>query len=352
MLVDRATIVVRAGDGGDGRLSFRREKYIPKGGPDGGNGGDGGDVIVVADENIQTLLDYRHQVKHAAQPGEPGGTKDCTGADGDDLIIRLPPGTLLYDDESGEVLHDLEPGGRIVLARGGGGGWGNAHFKSATNQVPRQTTPGEKGEEFRIRLELKLIADVGLVGLPNAGKSTLLTAFTRATPKVADYPFTTLSPQLGIAELDVNRRLVIADLPGLIEGAADGAGLGHHFLRHVERTRLLVHLIDIQPPDGSDPAENYKTIRAELEAYSPELAAKPELIVVSKLDLLGDDEAEHEAAIELARTEIGLPEGAIIYGISAPSGLGLRTLLERCWQELDRAPDTWGSQTPGTSAQS
>ena len=351
MLVDRATIVVKAGDGGDGRVSFRREKYIPKGGPDGGNGGDGGDVIIIADDNVQTLLDYRNRVKHAAESGGHGGTKDCTGADGEDLSIRLPPGTLLYDDESGELLHDLEPGGRFILAHGGKGGWGNPHFRSATNQVPRQSTPGEPGEEFRIRMELKLIADIGLVGLPNAGKSTLLSALTKATPKVADYPFTTLTPQLGIAELDINRRLVIADLPGLIEGAAEGAGLGHNFLRHVERTRLLVHLIDIQPTDGSDPAQNYRTIRAELEAYSPELASKPELIVISKLDLLGDDPREHQAAIDLARTELGIPDSTPIFGISAPMGLGLRPLLERCWEELDRSPDAWKSETPGTSAQ-
>jgi len=350
MLVDRATIVVKAGDGGDGRLSFRREKYIPKGGPDGGNGGDGGDIVVVADDNVQTLLDYRHRIKHAAEPGEPGGTKDCSGADGDDLIIRLPPGTLLFDNDSGELIHDLAPEERIILARGGDGGMGNAHFKSSINQTPRQITPGGKGVEIHLRMELKLIADVGLVGLPNAGKSTLLTALTKATPKVADYPFTTLSPQLGIAELDINRRLVIADIPGLIEGAADGAGLGHQFLRHVERTRLLVHLIDIQPPDGSDPAENYRTIRAELSAYSEELAAKPELIAISKLDLLGDDPEEHEAALELARTSIGIPDKAIIFGISAPMGLGLRPLLERCWMELDRSPDSWKHQTPGRPA--
>lgn len=351
MLVDRATILVKAGDGGDGRVSFRREKYIPKGGPDGGNGGDGGDVVVIADDNIQTLLDYRHRIKHAAESGEHGGTKDCSGAAGEDLIIRLPPGTLIYNNESGELIHDLGPGDHIILAKGGKGGWGNPHFRSATNQVPRQSTPGEPGDEIPVRMELKLIADIGLVGLPNAGKSTLLTALTRATPKVADYPFTTLSPQLGIAELDVNRRLVIADLPGLIEGAADGAGLGHNFLRHVERTRLLVHLIDILPSDNSDPAENYRTIRAELEAYSPELAAKPELIVISKLDLLGEDPSEHQAALDLARAAIGVPESTPIFGISAPMGLGLRPLLERCWTELDRSPDSWKSETPGTSAQ-
>ena len=349
MLVDRATIVIKAGDGGDGRLSFRREKYIPKGGPDGGNGGDGGDVVIIADENVQTLLDYRHRVKHHAEPGEPGGTKDCSGAAGEDLIIRLPPGTLLFDDLSGELIHDLGPEERFIIARGGDGGMGNAHFKSSINQVPRQFTPGGKGLEIRLRMELKLIADVGLVGLPNAGKSTLLTALTKATPKVADYPFTTLSPQLGIAELDVNRRLVIADIPGLIEGASDGAGLGHHFLRHIERTRLLVHLIDIQPPDGSDPADNYRTIRGELEAYSPELAAKQELIAISKLDLLGDDPEEHQAALDLARSSIGIPEDAPIFGISAPMGLGLRQILEQCWKELDRTPDAWKSKTPGTT---
>jgi len=350
VLVDRAIILVRAGDGGDGRSSFRREKYIPKGGPDGGDGGDGGDVIAVADENTQTLLDFRHRVKHFAPSGEPGGGKDCTGANGDDLLLRLPPGTLIYDEDTGALLHDLGPGDRIVLARGGEGGFGNAHFKSATNQVPRQTTPGEKGEEFKLRLELKLIADIGLVGLPNAGKSTLLSALTLATPKVADYPFTTLSPQLGIAELDVNRRLVIADLPGLIEGAAGGAGLGHRFLRHIERTRLLCHLVDIQPPDGSEPADNYRAIRAELAAYSKELAAKPEVIVVTKLDLLGADPEQHKAALELARSAIKPPQSTPILGISSATGLGLDTLLDQCWEMLGREPDSWSHDTPGRAA--
>ncbi len=344
MLADRAVIHVKAGDGGDGCVSFRREKYIPKGGPDGGDGGPGGDVIAVADHNVQTLLDFRGTHHWRAQRGEHGLGKDCTGAAGDDCVLRLPAGTLIYlADETGEpdeLLGDLDPGGRIVLAHGGRGGFGNSHFKSPTNQVPRQSTPGEPGEEKTLVLELKLIADVGLIGMPNAGKSSLLAALTRAAPKIADYPFTTLSPQLGIAELDSARRLVFADIPGLIEGAAEGAGLGHDFLRHVERTRVLAHVIEIEPADGSDPLENYRAIRRELADYSPLLAEKDEIIVVSKLDLLPTDEDRVEA-VRLFQRELRLGHDQPIVGVSSATGIGLRELVVLCWERADRREPGW-----------
>ena len=344
MLADRAVIHVKAGNGGDGCLSFRREKFIPKGGPDGGDGGDGGDVLAIADHNVQTLLDFRGQHHWKAGRGEPGEGSDRTGASGERCVLRLPAGTLIYESDDGEapsrLLADLGPGERVVLARGGRGGLGNAHFKSSVNQVPRQTTPGTEGEEKTLVLDLKLIADVGLIGMPNAGKSTLLAAVTRATPRVADYPFTTLEPQLGIAELDPSRRLVVADIPGLIEGAAEGAGLGHDFLRHVERTRVLVHLVEIEPSDGSDPAENYRAIRRELSDYSPVLAEKEEVIAVSKLDLLPTEEDRAEA-VRLVQRELQLGHDQPMVGISSATGLGLRELLETCWARVGRNEPGW-----------
>lgn len=340
MFADHAVIHVKAGNGGNGCVSMRREKYIPKGGPDGGNGGDGGDIIAFADPNVQTLLDFRGTHHWRAVNGEPGRGKSQTGAGGDDTVLHLPAGTLIFDDESGRLLADMRPGERVVIARGGEGGWGNEHFKSATNQTPMQSTDGEEGEAFTLRLELKLIADVGLVGKPNAGKSTLLKAVSRATPKVADYPFTTLRPQLGIAELDVERRLVIADIPGLIEGAASGAGLGHDFLRHIERTRVIVHVIEIEPADGSEPVANYEAIRKELFAYSPVLAEKAEVIAVNKLDLLATDE-DRAAAIDLIRTNLRLgPEDPIV-GISGATGRGTRQMLEECWGVVGEHEPAW-----------
>ncbi len=344
MLADRAVIYVKAGDGGDGCVSFRREKYIPKGGPDGGDGGDGGDIIAAADHNVQTLLDFRGQHHWRAGRGQHGQGSDCTGAAGDDLVLRLPAGTLIYESEDGEtptnLLLDLDPDEQVVIARGGRGGFGNAHYKSATNQVPRQSTAGERGEERTLILELKLIADVGLVGMPNAGKSTLLSAISKAQPKIADYPFTTLKPQLGIAELDSSRRLVVADIPGLIEGAAEGAGLGHDFLRHIERTRVIVHLIEIEPADGSDPVENYHAIRKELFEYSALLAEKEEIIAVSKLDLLTDDE-ERAEALKLILRELKLGHDQPIVGISSATGTGLPELMETCWSRLGKPQPGW-----------
>lgn len=336
MLIDRATIHVQSGKGGNGAVAFRREKYINKGGPSGGDGGNGGDVILVAAEGVDTLLDFAGRHHWFAENGGPGASKQMHGANGEHLEIKLPPGTLVYDDATGELLVDLVAlGDRHVIAKGGRGGFGNEHFKSPTNQAPHEATPGEPAVELTLRLELKLVADVGLVGKPNAGKSTLLSRLTAARPKIADYPFTTLEPNLGIAELPGEfgaRRLVFADIPGLIEGAAGGAGLGHEFLRHVERTRVLVHLLEIDPADESDPVENYRTIQAELADYSPTLASKPQIVAVSKMDLLTGD-ADHAAAAELIQQAIGKPVAAI----SSVSGDGMDELLEQCWQVVQQA---------------
>ncbi len=345
MFVDRAIIQVRAGKGGDGRVAFRREKAAPKGGPNGGNGGKGGDVVIVAEEGMSTLYDLRYESLYKAFDGEVGGLTQCTGKDGEDFILKLPPGTLIFNHATGDLMHDLAPGERVVIAKGGKGGWGNEHFKSSTNQTPRTATEGDPGEAFELRLELKLIAEVGFIGMPNAGKSTLLKALTRANPKIADYPFTTLSPQLGIAEVDAERRIVMADIPGLIEGASQGAGLGHDFLRHVERTRILVHLLDCAPPDGSNPADNYRTIRKELEQYSLQLAERPELVVLNKADLLDDDKARRRALLDLCKElDLRPDKDAII--ISGATRLNTRDLLDRLWKILHPAkadtPGGWG----------
>ena len=336
MLIDSATIFICSGKGGDGLASFRRMKYIPKGGPDGGDGGDGGSVILEASPNIDTLMDFAGRHHWRAPDGQPGGNKDCSGKDGDDLIIRLPPGTLIHDADTGELIVDLDHEGKqFVVAPGGKGGYGNSRFSTSTDQSPTRFTPGEPAVELNLRLELKLIADIGLIGLPNAGKSTLLSRISKATPKVADYPFTTLEPNLGIAELSPERRIVFADIPGLIEHAHKGQGLGTRFLRHVERTRLLVHLIDIDPSDGSDPVENYRIIRGELESYSEVLADKPELVVLSKMDLAGG-EADRDAAVEL----YGQSLGGSVLTISAATGVGLGELLEACWDTLGKSRET------------
>jgi GTP-binding protein len=327
MFVDEAQIHVKAGDGGNGCVSFRREKYIPKGGPDGGDGGNGGSVILEAVNDKDTLLDFAGKHHWRAERGEAGMGKKMFGHGGDDLVIKVPPGTLVFDADHGILLADLDAAGkRVVVARGGKGGRGNWHFKSPTNQAPRYAEPGTEGQERNLRLELKLIADVGLVGMPNAGKSTLLRAISAARPKVADYPFTTLDPQLGIVELQGDRRIVVADIPGLIEGARHGAGLGHNFLRHIERTKVIVHLLDLFPMDGSDPAENYRKIRGELEAFSPALAQKREIVAPNKMDLAIDDEA-----LDKLRAQLGDRE---IFPISGVSRQGVEALLERLWQIL------------------
>ncbi len=347
VFIDRAIITVRAGDGGDGCLSFRREKDIPKGGPDGGDGGKGGSVILQADENVNTLIDFRGVHDWNAERGETGRGSSQIGADGADRIVRVPGGTLVYDDNTDELLLDLGPDESVVIARGGRCGRGNEHFKSATNQAPRKATPGEVGEIRRLRLELKLIADVGLVGLPNAGKSTLLAAVTGARPKIADYPFTTLSPQLGIAELDAKRRVVIADIPGLIEGASGGAGLGHDFLRHIERTRLIVHVLDVQPVDGSAPVENYRRIRAELVEYSEELANKPEIIALNKIDLVPNEDEQRAIVNELCRA-LGIAKREDVLLLSAAARMGTADLVRRVWSQL---PESVRRTTRGWTAE-
>ena len=341
MLIDRATIFVRSGKGGHGCLSFRREKYIPKGGPDGGDGGRGGDVVLVADPSLDTLLPLTPRPHYRAEPGQGGMGKSRIGRDGADCIVKVPLGTLVFERESGDLIADIsEPDQRVVVAEGGHGGRGNESFKSSTNQTPREWTPGGEWVERTLDLELKLIADVGLVGLPNAGKSTMLRSFSRARPKVADYPFTTLSPHLGIAELSRHRRLVIADIPGLIEGAAGGAGLGHDFLRHIERTERIVHVVDVMPFDESDPLSNYRTIRSELEAYSPTLAQKPETIVLNKIDLVPEqDRAEF---LESLLNALGCDRRPLV--MSGLTGEGGEALLEKLWSDIHDAPDAgWSS---------
>ncbi len=330
MFIDEAEIYVKAGDGGDGCVSFRREAGVPRGGPNGGDGGKGGDVILRALPGLDTLLDFRGRHHWRAEDGRPGRGKDQFGRSGADLVIDVPPGTLVHDLRLGILIKDLDrPGLEVVVARGGKGGRGNKAFATATNQTPRHSEPGRPGEERHLRLELKLIADVGLVGLPNAGKSTLLSRLSAARPKVADYPFTTLQPHLGIVKAGPERRFVMADLPGLIEGAHQGVGLGDEFLKHIERTRALVHLVEIEPHTGQTPAGAYRAIRAELEAYSPALAEKPELVVLTKADLLpGDAEPRLELAAAIDRP---------VVAISSVSGEGLDRLLAGIVELLDRS---------------
>jgi GTP-binding protein len=325
MFVDEANIHVRAGDGGHGCVSFRREKFIPDGGPDGGDGGRGGSVVFVADANQNTLQEFAGKHHWRAPHGRPGQGARKAGKSGKDLIVQVPLGTIVHDEELDLTIADLdEPQKRVTIVEGGRGGKGNWHYKSSTHQAPREFEHGVKGQERHLRLELKLIADVGLAGLPNAGKSTMLSALSHARPKVADYPFTTLEPMLGIVELDLSRTLTIADIPGLIEGAADGAGLGHDFLRHIERCRAILHLVDLYPT-GRDPADDYRTIRGELEAHSPELAKKREIVAVNKTDLLpGDDEA-----IDAFKQATGVQH---VHPVSGATRTGTRPMLEALWQ--------------------
>jgi len=326
MFVDEAKIWVKAGDGGKGCVSFRREKYVPKGGPDGGDGGKGGDVYFVTDVNLDTLLDFAGKHHWQAGNGLPGQGSNKTGANGKDLIIRVPPGTLLYDTDLDLLLKDLdEIGMKVCVCLGGRGGKGNKQFATSTYQTPRYAEPGKPGQERNLRLELKLIADVGLVGMPNAGKSTLISRCSAARPKIASYPFTTLEPVLGIVKLSDDRRLVMADLPGLIEGAHKGAGLGFEFLRHIERTRIIVHILDIMPTDGSDPVKNYRRIRKELEQYSPALAEKPEVIVANKIDLDPEGKMVKKLRKQLRHR---------IYPISAVTGEGVKDLCETLWKKV------------------
>ena len=325
MFVDQADIVVTAGNGGNGCMAFRREKYIPKGGPAGGDGGKGGNVYLQADDSYNTLQHLAGHHHWSAENGHPGEGKNMHGRGGKDITVRLPPGTIIYDADTGIMLKDLDDSAEpVCLAHGGKGGKGNTRFKTATNQAPREWEPGEPGQQRKLHLELKLIADAGMLGLPNAGKSTLTSRVSAARPKIAAYPFTTLHPCLGIVELSRFRRFVLADIPGIIEGAHDGAGLGDEFLRHIERTRVLIHIVDICPMPG-DPVANYHAIRNELEQYSPTLAAKPEIVVANKMDLTDSDEhlAEFREAID-----------APVFAISAVTGKGLEALGEEIWRKI------------------
>ena len=333
--VDEAAIRVDAGDGGNGTVSFRREKYVPKGGPDGGDGGDGGDVYLLADENLNTLIDYRFERFHAAQRGENGRGGNCTGKRGEDNVLSVPVGTRAVDEETGEVIADLtQHGMKIMVAKGGFHGLGNTRFKSSVNRAPRQKTMGTKGEVRHLRLELLLLADVGMLGLPNAGKSTFIRSVSAAKPKVADYPFTTLVPSLGVVRVDSERSFVVADIPGLIEGAADGAGLGIRFLKHLERCRVLLHMIDLLPADGSDPIENAFTILNELDQYSEKLANKPRWIVFNKVDLLPEDEAQ--AKIEEILEALAWEDD--YYCISALNRMGTKELTYDLMKQIESMP--------------
>ena len=333
--IDEAMITVQAGNGGGGCLSFRREKYIERGGPDGGNGGDGGDVYLLGDESLNTLIDFQYQPQYRAKKGENGGGRNKTGAGGESIYIKVPIGTTVVDEDTQEVLYDIEKvGEKALVARGGRRGVGNAAFKSSTNRSPRQTTPGEPGEYRSLRLQLKLIADVGLLGRPNAGKSTLISRVSAARPKIADYPFTTLTPSLGIVKVALDSSFVMADIPGLIEGASDGVGLGTRFLRHVARCKVLLHLVDVNPEDASDPVTNISMIEEELARYSSYLIQRPIWIILSKIDQLQADEIENL----LERIKISHP-GREVEMISSHAGQGIDVLLNKLMPFLSRLGD-------------
>ena len=338
--VDEAIIKVISGDGGNGCMHFRREKYIPKGGPDGGDGGDGGDVYLVGDHNINTLADFRTVRTYHAEDGKAGKGGNCTGKSGNDAFIQVPVGTLIYDVDTEELIGDIvAQDQQLLVAKGGWHGLGNTRFKSSTNRAPRKTTPGTDGERRDLKLELKVLADVGLLGLPNAGKSTLIRAVSSAKPKVANYPFTTIHPNLGVVRVDALRSFVIADLPGLIEGAADGAGLGHRFLKHLMRTHILLHVIDIAPQNEADPVKDAQKILHELELYSPELCDKPRWLVLNKLDLVNDDE-QNEICDRIIKE---LNWDGPVFKISGISGAGTNELtfaLMNFIEESEREPET------------
>ena len=323
MFADRAKIIIRSGKGGDGHVSFRRELYVPNGGPDGGDGGKGGDVIFEVDKGLNTLTDYRHRRKFQAQDGEPGGKRRCHGGNGSDIILKVPEGTVVTEATTGKVIADMSGENiRQVILKGGRGGKGNMHYATATMQVPKYAQPGQPAQELEVQLELKVIADVGLVGFPNVGKSTFLSRVTNAQPKIANYHFTTLSPNLGVVDLD-GAGFVIADIPGLIEGASEGVGLGHEFLRHIERTRVIIHIVDAASTEGRDPLDDIYKINKELEAYNPEIARRPQVIAANKIDAIYD---ESESPVELLKMEFE-PKGIKVFPISAVSGQGVKELL-------------------------
>lgn len=335
MFADRARIIIKSGKGGDGHVSFRREKFVPNGGPDGGDGGKGGDIIFEVDEGLNTLTDYRHRRKFAAQAGEEGGKKNCHGKNGADLILKVPEGTVIKDAESGKVIADMSGDNkRQIILTGGRGGLGNQHYATSTMQAPKYAQPGGESIEIEVQLELKVIADVGLVGFPNVGKSTFLSRVTNAKPKIANYHFTTLNPNLGVVDLDGNG-FVIADIPGLIEGASEGIGLGHEFLRHIERTKVIIHMVDGASVEGRDPLEDIKAINRELETYDPAILDKPQVIAANKMDVCMEGSEE---IIEKLRKEFE-PKGIEVFSISAVSGQGVKELLYHVQELLKTCPE-------------
>ena len=335
MFADRAKIFIRSGKGGDGHVSFRRELFVPNGGPDGGDGGKGGDIIFEVDEGLNTLNDYRHKAKYCAQPGEEGGKKRCHGKNGTDLILKVPEGTLIKDAESGKVIADMSGDNkRQIVLKGGRGGKGNMNYATATMQVPKYAQPGQSAKELWVQLELKVIADVGLVGFPNVGKSTFLSRVTNARPKIANYHFTTLNPNLGVVDLDGGKGFVIADIPGLIEGASEGVGLGHEFLRHIERTKVIIHVVDAASTEGRDPVDDIYKINEELKAYNPRMATLPQVIAANRTDVIY---SEDEDPVERIRAEFE-PQGMKVFSISAVSGKGLKELLYYVRELLDALP--------------
>ena len=337
MFADRAKILIRSGKGGNGHVSFRREKYVPDGGPDGGDGGRGGDVIFEVDTGSNTLYDYRYKRKFSATDGQEGGKRRCHGKDGEDIVLRVPPGTIIREAQSGQIIADLSgENRRQTVLKGGRGGNGNMHYATSTMQAPKYAQPGQEAMELEVILELKMIADVGLIGFPNVGKSTLLSRVTKAQPKIANYHFTTITPNLGVVDMDDGRGFVIADIPGLIEGAADGAGLGHAFLRHIERTKLMIHLVDAASTEGRDPVEDVYKINKELAAYQADLAERPQIIAANKIDAIYAEDG-HDP-VEALRAEFE-PQGYPVIPISAVTGEGLQDLIRKVRSMLDELPD-------------
>ena len=335
MFADRAKIFIRSGKGGDGHVSFRRELFVPNGGPDGGDGGKGGDVIFEVDEGLTNLSEYRHRAKFTAEPGEQGGKKRCHGANGKNLILKVPAGTIIREAESGKVIADMSGDNkRQVILKGGRGGQGNMHYATATMQVPKYAQPGQAAQELWVNLELKVIADVGLVGFPNVGKSTLLSRVSNAKPKIANYHFTTLNPMQGVVDLGDGSSFIMADIPGLIEGASEGVGLGHEFLRHVERTKILLHVVDAASTEGRDPIDDIYKINEELKNYNEELASRPQIIAANKTDVIY---SEDEDPVEKIRAEFE-PQGIKVFPISAVSGKGVKELLSYIWEVLKELP--------------